>query len=44
MIGGEGPASITWMENGNWISLAKSMGALCFQVEHRYYGKSWPTT
>lgn len=43
MIGGEGEASIKWMTNGAWIDYAKQFGALCFQLEHRYYGKSHPT-
>ena len=43
MIGGEGTASPLWMVMGHWIDLAKKVNALCFQVEHRYYGKSHPT-
>lgn len=43
MIGGEGEASPIWMVNGAWIDNAKTYGALCFQLEHRFYGKSHPT-
>lgn len=43
MIGGEGPASAKWMVEGQWIEYAKHFGAMCFQLEHRYYGKSHPS-
>lgn len=43
MIGGEGEASKLWMNHGAWIDYAERFGALCFQLEHRYYGKSHPT-
>lgn len=43
MIGGEGPANPIWMVTGTWIDMASKMGALCFMVEHRYYGESHPT-
>lgn len=43
MIGGEGEATIEWMKAGSWIDYAKEYKALCFQLEHRYYGKSHPT-
>lgn len=43
MIGGEGTASPKWMIEGAWIKYAKEFGALCFQLEHRFYGKSHPT-
>jgi hypothetical protein len=43
MIGGEGEASPSWMLKGMWIEWAKKYNALCFQVEHRFYGKSHPT-
>lgn len=42
MIGGEGEATAKWMVEGAWIDYAKRFGALCFQLEHRYYGKSHP--
>ncbi|XP_019872170.1 putative serine protease K12H4.7 [Aethina tumida] len=44
MIGGEGEATAEWMTKGTWIDYAKEFKALCFQVEHRYYGKSHPTS
>jgi len=31
------------MKKGAWIHYAKQFGALCFQLEHRFYGKSHPT-
>lgn len=43
MIGGEGEASPEWMVAGAWIEYAKKMKATCFQLEHRFYGKSRPT-
>lgn len=43
MIGGEGEASAKWMLEGQWIEDAQYFNALCFQLEHRYYGKSKPT-
>lgn len=43
MIGGEGEAEPKWMVQGAWIHYASEMNALCFQVEHRFYGKSKPT-
>ncbi|XP_023014735.1 putative serine protease F56F10.1 [Leptinotarsa decemlineata] len=43
MIGGEGEASADWMESGAWIDYAKEFKPICFQLEHRYYGKSHPT-
>ncbi|XP_058832266.1 putative serine protease F56F10.1 [Topomyia yanbarensis] len=43
MIGGEGEATARWMNEGAWIHYAKQYGALCFQLEHRFYGKSRPT-
>lgn len=43
MIGGEGEALVDWMTQGAWIDYAKQYNALCFQLEHRYYGKSHPT-
>jgi hypothetical protein len=43
MIGGEGPANPIWMQVGSWIDYAKENNALCFQLEHRFYGQSHPT-
>uniref|UniRef100_A0A336K475 CSON000635 protein n=1 Tax=Culicoides sonorensis TaxID=179676 RepID=A0A336K475_CULSO len=43
MIGGEGEATAKWMHEGAWIKYAKKFNALCFQLEHRFYGKSHPT-
>lgn len=43
MIGGEGEATAKWMTQGAWIQYAKEHNALCFQLEHRFYGKSHPT-
>ena len=43
MIGGEGEATSKWMHKGAWMQYAKKFGALCFQLEHRFYGKSRPT-
>ncbi|KOC65159.1 Putative serine protease K12H4.7 [Habropoda laboriosa] len=44
MISGEASADAKWMMEGQWIEYAKQFGALCFQVEHRFYGKSHPTS
>nr|CAD7456840.1 unnamed protein product [Timema tahoe] len=43
MIGGEGAANATWMVKGTWIDYASQLGALCFNLEHRFYGDSHPT-
>lgn len=43
MIGGEAEAAKKWMYEGAWIHYAEHFGALCFQLEHRFYGKSRPT-
>ncbi|XP_076000535.1 thymus-specific serine protease [Genypterus blacodes] len=43
MIGGEGKANKAWMQNGSWLTYAEKLGALCFMLEHRFYGKSHPT-
>lgn len=44
MIGGEGEATARWMHEGAWIKYALIHKALCFQLEHRYYGQSKPTS
>ncbi|CAL8295962.1 unnamed protein product [Merluccius merluccius] len=44
MIGGEGPANPSWMENGTWLLYGQKMSALCLLLEHRFYGQSHPTT
>lgn len=43
-IGGEAPADIGWMYDGDWIKNAKKYNAMTYQLEHRYYGDSQPTT
>ncbi len=43
MIRGEGEATADWMVKRAWIGYAKEHNALCFQLEHRFYGKSHPT-
>jgi hypothetical protein len=42
MIGGEAPANPIWSVHGTWVKYAETFGALCFQLEHRYYGESRP--
>lgn len=44
MIGAEGIANAKWMIKGQWIEYAKEFGAMCFYLEHRFYGKSHPTS
>uniref|UniRef100_A0A1I8A762 Serine protease K12H4.7 n=1 Tax=Steinernema glaseri TaxID=37863 RepID=A0A1I8A762_9BILA len=46
MIGGEGPASPAWISNPGlqYMQWARKFGALCFQVEHRFFGASRPYT
>ena len=44
MIGGEGEENPIWMTNGAWTDYAKKYGALCVLLEHRFYGKSHPTS
>jgi len=43
-IGGEGAASDGWLDYGAWIEWAKEQKAALFILEHRYYGKSHPTS
>uniref|UniRef100_W8BKV3 Thymus-specific serine protease n=5 Tax=Ceratitis capitata TaxID=7213 RepID=W8BKV3_CERCA len=41
-IGGELAISSRWVTMGAWIEFAEHFGALCFHLEHRFYGKSQP--
>lgn len=43
MIGGEGQDNPIWMVAGTWLEYAKQYGAICFSLEHRFYGQSHPT-
>lgn len=43
MVNGEAEALSKWMHQGAWIHYAEQFGALCFLLEHRFYGKSQPT-
>lgn len=43
MIGGEREANGAFMTQGAWIQYAREYNALCFQLEHRFYGQSHPT-
>ncbi|XP_014487110.1 PREDICTED: putative serine protease K12H4.7 [Dinoponera quadriceps] len=43
MIGAEGEVKPKWLVEGLWIDYAKEFGAMCFHLEHRFYGKSHPT-
>ncbi|KAL0973367.1 hypothetical protein UPYG_G00202530 [Umbra pygmaea] len=46
MIGGEAPIISQWMSTdagSTWLTYAKKLGALCFLLEHRFYGESHPT-
>lgn len=42
-IGGEGEVNATTIIDGQWINYAKKYQALCFMLEHRFYGQSHPT-
>ena len=42
MIGGEGEAKPIWVVVGSMMKYAAKYGALCFLLEHRFYGKSHP--
>lgn len=46
MIGGEGPISRHWIDinegTPDYLKNAKTFGAMAFQLEHRFYGESWP--
>ncbi|XP_036215070.2 putative serine protease F56F10.1 isoform X2 [Bactrocera oleae] len=41
-IGGELAISPRWVTKGSWIKFAEHFGAMCFHLEHRFYGKSQP--
>lgn len=43
LFSGESTISKGFMVTGLMIENAKQFGAICFQLEHRYYGKSIPT-
>ncbi|XP_050433529.1 putative serine protease K12H4.7 [Adelges cooleyi] len=43
MIGGEDKMSSKWTNSGAWIEYAGEFNAVCFQLEHRFYGDSHPT-
>ncbi|GAB6022537.1 Thymus-specific serine protease [Chamberlinius hualienensis] len=43
MLGSEAPAEPKWMVKGQWVHWAKDFHAMCFYLEHRYYGESHPT-
>lgn len=42
MIGGKEAINPAWMKTGAWIEYAKRFDAMCFMLEHRFYGKSRP--
>jgi pimeloyl-ACP methyl ester carboxylesterase len=44
MLGGEGPASVGWIDNqGLYMDkMAKKYNAAMFELEHRYYGRTRP--
>lgn len=43
LIGNEDEAKVEWISRGAWIDYAQQYNALCFVLEHRFYGKSHPT-
>ncbi|XP_060859758.1 putative serine protease K12H4.7 [Metopolophium dirhodum] len=43
LLGGEEKISKTWMKDGSMMEYAEKFNAMCFQLEHRYYGESYPT-
>lgn len=43
MLRGEERLSAGFMVKGAWINYAKKFGAMVFQLEHRFYGDSYPT-
>ncbi len=43
MIGGESVADFGAVtEGGSWLQFAREVGAMCFVLEHRFYGESMP--
>ncbi|TKR75769.1 hypothetical protein L596_017012 [Steinernema carpocapsae] len=46
ILGGEGPENGQWTGNPNleWTSIGIKLGAMFFDIEHRYYGNSMPYT
>lgn len=44
MIGGEGAAYSGWMTTGMWSVWGEAHRAVRLQLEHRYFGKSHPTS
>ncbi|XP_065205171.1 putative serine protease K12H4.7 [Planococcus citri] len=42
MINGEATASPKWSVTGQWVSYAKTLNAIGFSLEHRFYGRSRP--
>uniref|UniRef100_A0A914DMP7 Uncharacterized protein n=1 Tax=Acrobeloides nanus TaxID=290746 RepID=A0A914DMP7_9BILA len=46
LLGGEGPIQTTWIcfTNYTWTKLAQQHNAFMFQLEHRYFGTSAPTS
>ncbi|KAM7425914.1 hypothetical protein ABFA07_022721 [Porites harrisoni] len=43
-IGGEGEANPIWLKVGDMMKNAQVFGAFTFLLEHRFYGKSHPTS
>jgi len=43
LVGGEERISDKWLIDGAMMEYAEKFNALCFQLEHRYYGESNPT-
>lgn len=43
-LGGEWEISPGWVMGGHMFDMAKEMSGYMFYTEHRYYGKSLPTT
>lgn len=43
-VGGEWEITYGWIMSGHMYDMAKEMNGQMFYTEHRYYGKSFPTT